>query len=81
MDATGNAGLAKGGSGDALAGILLSMLMQSTSTLDGLSSGCVLHGYTADQLVQQGHSKVDLLATDVIDGLSHTFRTLSSSIT
>ncbi|MYL31655.1 NAD(P)H-hydrate dehydratase [Halobacillus halophilus] len=81
VDVTGNAGLAKGGSGDALAGILLSMLMQSTSTLDGLSSGCVLHGYTADQLVQQGHSKVDLLATDVIEGLSHTFRTLSSSIT
>ncbi|WP_281659367.1 NAD(P)H-hydrate dehydratase [Halobacillus sp. Cin3] len=81
VDVTGNSGLAKGGSGDALAGILLTMLMQSESMLDGLSSGCVLHGHTADRVVQQGRSKVDLLATDVIEGLPGTFRTLSSSIT
>ena len=79
VDQTGNSGLAKGGSGDVLAGILLSMMMQSDDMLDALSNGCVIHGHTADNLVQNGQSKVDLLASDVIEGLSRTFRTLSSS--
>ena len=78
VDHSGNDGLAKGGSGDVLSGILLSMMMQTEDLMDALSNGCVLHGYTADLLVQDGHSKVDLLATDVIEGLSRTFRTISS---
>ncbi|WP_281976218.1 NAD(P)H-hydrate dehydratase [Halobacillus litoralis] len=78
VDRSGNAGLAKGGSGDVLSGILLSMIMQSNGLMDALSNGCVLHGYTAELLVEAGHSKVDLLASDVIEGLSRTFRTLSS---
>ncbi|WLR48175.1 NAD(P)H-hydrate dehydratase [Halobacillus litoralis] len=77
VDISGNAGLAKGGSGDVLSGILLSMLMQ-VEVMDALSNGCFLHGMTADLLVQDGHSKVDLLASDVIEGLSRTFRTFSS---
>ncbi|CDQ21505.1 NAD(P)H-hydrate epimerase [Halobacillus karajensis] len=79
VDVSGNSGLAKGGSGDVLSGILLSMMMQTDCLMDALSNGCVLHGFTADLLVQDGHSKVDLLASDVIEGLSRTFRTLSSS--
>jgi NAD(P)H-hydrate epimerase len=78
VDVSGNAGLAKGGSGDVLSGILLSMMMQAEQVLDALSNGCFLHGATADLLVQDGHSKVDLLASDVIEGLSRTFRTFSS---
>jgi NAD(P)H-hydrate epimerase len=62
-----------------LSGILLSMMMQTDDMLDALSNGCVIHGHTADELVQNGRSKVDLLASDVIEGLSRTFRTLSSS--
>ncbi len=78
VDISGNAGLAKGGSGDVLSGILLSLMMQTEDVLDALSNGCFLHGTTADLLVQDGHSKVDLLASDVIEGLSRTFRTFSS---
>ncbi len=79
VDHSGNSGLAKGGSGDVLSGILLAMMMQNDNLMDALSNGCLIHGHTADLLVQDGHSKVDLLASDVIEGLSRTFRALSSS--
>ncbi|GEN55065.1 NAD(P)H-hydrate dehydratase [Halobacillus faecis] len=78
VNISGNAGLAKGGSGDVLSGILLSMMMQGEDVMNALSNGCFLHGSTADLLVQDEHAKIDLLASDVIEGLSRTFRTFSS---
>ncbi|WP_079525627.1 NAD(P)H-hydrate dehydratase [Halobacillus hunanensis] len=78
VDLTGNAGLAKGGSGDVLSGILLAMMLQSKSIMDGLNIGCMVHGMTAETLTKSKHSMVDLLATDLIEGLSQTFRTFSS---
>ncbi|KHE66755.1 hypothetical protein LD39_21125 [Halobacillus sp. BBL2006] len=79
VDVSGNAGLAKGGSGDVLSGILFAMMLQTGSLMDALSNGCVLHGYTAESLTGEKHSKTDLLASDVIEGLSRTFRTFSSA--
>ncbi|UOQ49130.1 NAD(P)H-hydrate dehydratase [Gracilibacillus caseinilyticus] len=73
----GNAGLAKGGTGDVLSGILLTMLMQHQDVLIALANGCYLHGTSAEYLVEEKHSEIDLLATDVIEGLSQVFRTLS----
>ncbi|MCA0972796.1 NAD(P)H-hydrate dehydratase [Halobacillus litoralis] len=77
VDVSGNAGLAKGGSGDVLSGILLAMIMQSGSIMDALANGCVIHGSTAEHLTESVHSRTDLLATDVIEGLPATFRTFS----
>ncbi|MGP4039902.1 NAD(P)H-hydrate dehydratase [Gracilibacillus sp. D59] len=73
----GNAGLAKGGTGDVLSGILLTMIMQHEELLSALANGCYLHGKSADYLVDDNHTEIDLLATDVIEGLSQVFRTLS----
>ncbi len=73
----GNAGLAKGGTGDVLSGILLTMVMQHKELLSALANGCYLHGKSADYLVEEDHAERDLLATDVIEGLSQVFRTLS----
>ncbi|GGD27222.1 NAD(P)H-hydrate dehydratase [Pontibacillus salipaludis] len=72
---TGNVGLAKGGSGDVLAGMLLAMVMQPQSIEEALNNGVFLHGSTADLLTEDTHSTYDLLATDLIDGLSKTYRT------
>lgn len=77
VDLSGNAGLAKGGSGDVLSGVLLAMMMQSNSLMDALANGCFLHGSTAEHLTEGDHSMTDLLATDVIEGLPATFRTFS----
>ncbi|MFC7063682.1 NAD(P)H-hydrate dehydratase [Halobacillus seohaensis] len=79
VEVSGNAGLAKGGSGDVLSGILLALLLQSNSVFDALANGCMIHGLTAERLTESRHSIYDLLATDLIEGLPNTFRTFSSS--
>lgn len=76
---TGNPGLAKGGSGDVLSGILLAMLMQSQTVQEALCNGTWIHGYSADVLVENDHSTYDLVATDLLNGLSSVYRTLSDS--
>ncbi len=75
VSTSGNPGLAKGGSGDVLSGILLAMIMQDESLSIALSNGCYLHGDAADRTVSTKHSEQDLVATDVIEGLASVFRT------
>ncbi|MCT2534958.1 NAD(P)H-hydrate dehydratase [Aquibacillus koreensis] len=76
VNTTGNQGLAKGGSGDVLSGVLLAMIMQEQSMIEALANGCFIHGKSADLLISSHRSTEDLLATDVIDGLASVFRTL-----
>ncbi|MDY0395460.1 NAD(P)H-hydrate dehydratase [Virgibacillus halophilus] len=77
VSTTGNPGLAKGGSGDVLTGIILAMMMQSQSIFQSLCNACFVHGMSADLQVQSGHSYHDLLATDVIEGIASVYRTFS----
>ena len=71
-----NPGLAKGGTGDVLSGILLTMLMQHDELLPALANGCFLHGKSAELLISEGkHSVYDVLASDIINGLPMVFRT------
>ena len=75
VNMTGNPGLAKGGSGDVLTGIILAMVMQNMSVFEALCNACFIHGMSADLLVKEKHSQYDLTATDVIEGLGSVFRT------
>lgn len=77
VNTTGNQGLAKGGSGDVLAGIALAMIMQDQEILEGLANACFVHGKAADLLVTEKHSYHSLMATNVIDGISEVYRTIS----
>ncbi|WP_336959902.1 NAD(P)H-hydrate dehydratase [Chryseobacterium contaminans] len=73
---TGNAGLAKGGSGDILTGILTSLLAQGYSEKDSSILGVWLHGKAADFAAEK-HSKESMLPTDVIDELGNVFNDLN----
>ncbi|WP_106916315.1 NAD(P)H-hydrate dehydratase [Chryseobacterium aurantiacum] len=73
----GNAGLAKGGSGDVLTGILTSLLAQRYSEEDTCILGVWLHGKAAD-LAAEKHSKESMLPTDVIDELGNVFAELNA---
>lgn len=77
VESSGNPGLAKGGSGDVLTGMILAMIMQSKSIFAGINNACFLHGKSADLLVQEKHSEQDLLAVDVIQGIPKAIRTFS----
>lgn len=72
---TGNAGLAKGGSGDALTGMISAFLAQGYSAFESAQLGVYLHGLAAD-LALKNQSMESLLITDVINCLGKAFKTL-----
>ena len=76
---TGNSGLAKGGSGDALTGMITSFLAQGYTTLEAAKLGVYLHGLAAD-ITLQTQSEESMLITDVIDNIGLAFKSLNSEI-
>jgi hydroxyethylthiazole kinase-like uncharacterized protein yjeF len=73
VNTTGNAGLAKGGSGDALTGIITAFLAQGYTAFDAAKIGVFIHGLAADLSLDQ-QSMESLLITDVIENLGKAFR-------
>jgi len=69
---TGNDGLATGGSGDVLAGIIGSLLAQGLSPADAAVYGVYIHGAAADMAAAK-RSRTALLPSDVIDTLCDLF--------
>ena len=52
VNPTGNSGLAKGGTGDVLTGLIAGLMAQGMSPLDAACTGVFLHGLAADIAVQ-----------------------------
>lgn len=74
VNPTGNASLAKGGTGDVLTGLILAFMMQHSDLQSAVSNAVYLHGQAADFLVEREHSLLDVVATDVIAALPRTLR-------
>ena len=70
---TGNAGLAKGGSGDALTGMITALLAQKYSSIEAALLGVYLHGLSAD-LTLKTQSTESMLITDVIENIGIAFK-------
>ncbi|MDF2686050.1 MAG: carbohydrate kinase, partial [Clostridia bacterium] len=64
INTTGNTGLAKGGSGDVLAGIISGLLAQGYSTEESAISGVYLHGKAAD-ILKEEISEYGMLPSDL----------------
>lgn len=60
----GNPGMASGGMGDVLSGLLGGLLAQGLSVVDAARLGCCLHSEAADQLAD-ANGKIGLLAYDL----------------
>lgn len=75
FNTTGNAGLAKGGSGDILTGIITALLAQKYEPIYAAVFGVYLHGLAADITLEK-QSEESMLASDVIQSLGTAFRTL-----
>ena len=73
INTTGNAGLAKGGSGDALTGIITAFLAQGYEPFIAAQIGVYLHGLAAD-ITLQTQSMESMLITDVIENLGNAFK-------
>ena len=65
INASGNAGLASGGTGDVLTGILGALLAQRLSVKDALQIAVCLHGAAADTLVSEGTGPLGIAASEL----------------
>ena len=68
LNKTGNPGMAVGGSGDVLAGIIVSLLGQHIAPLEAAAMGAWLHG-TAGDLCAQEIGQYGMLPTDMLKAL------------
>lgn len=62
----GNSGMATGGMGDVLTGIIAALIAQGMSLSNATKFGVLIHSEAADQLATQ-HGKIGILASDVIE--------------
>jgi NAD(P)H-hydrate epimerase len=75
VNLTGNPGMASGGMGDVLTGVIAGFLAQGYTPEDAIHLGVFLHGAAADHLsVHTG--PFGYLATDVMNQLPHQIREL-----
>lgn len=65
INATGNTGLASGGTGDVLSGMLGALLAQGLSAKEALQTAVCLHGAAADALVGEGVGPLGLVASEI----------------
>ncbi|MBK7027701.1 MAG: NAD(P)H-hydrate dehydratase [Bacteroidales bacterium] len=70
---SGNPGMATGGSGDVLTGLLTGLLAQNYSPLDACLLGVYLHGHAGD-LASLKTGQEALLAGDIIDHIGPAFQ-------
>lgn len=74
FNSTGNAGLAKGGSGDVLTGIITALLAQGYEADKAAILGVYIHGKTADELVKQELQSMETIcASDICNNMHLAF--------
>lgn len=65
INPTGNAGLASGGTGDVLCGVVASLIAQGLSAWQAATTASFVHGLAADQLLTQGVGPIGMRASEV----------------
>ncbi|MFZ9642314.1 MAG: NAD(P)H-hydrate dehydratase [Candidatus Methylopumilus sp.] len=73
---TGNVGLASGGTGDVLSGIIGSLVAQGLSPLQAAKTGVYLHGAAADALVAKGIGPIGMTASEVALEVRHLLNSI-----
>jgi hydroxyethylthiazole kinase-like uncharacterized protein yjeF len=75
FNSSGNPGMATGGTGDVLTGIITGLLAQKYSPLHAAIAGVFLHGRSGD-LAAAYSSQFSLIATDLIDFLGQAYQSI-----
>ena len=78
INPTGNAGLATGGTGDVLTGMIAAWLAQLLDAEAACRLAVFLHGAAGD-LAEAGQGQVAMIATDVIDRLGEALQKLTGA--
>lgn len=77
INATGNPGMATGGSGDVLTGLVSALIGQGLNSFDAAHLGAHLHGLAGD-LAADHLGEVSLIASDLVAFLAQAFKKLRS---
>jgi len=72
VNPTGNSGLASGGTGDVLTGVIAALLGQGVGPTDAAALGAYVHGHAGD-LAAESVGEVGMTAGDVLDYLPFAF--------
>ncbi len=72
INGSGNPGMASGGMGDVLTGIIVSLLGQGYTAMDACCLGVFLHGFAADMVVEE-KGEIGINASDVIESLPYAY--------
>ena len=75
FNSTGNSGLAKGGSGDVLTGLITGLLAQDYSSFEASVIGVYVHGLAAD-ITKEEKGEIAMIPTDVIANIPFAFKKL-----
>ncbi|MBQ0083916.1 MAG: NAD(P)H-hydrate dehydratase [Clostridiales bacterium] len=75
INQTGNSGMATGGSGDTLSGILAARVAQNKELLQAVKESVYIHGMCGDMAAQK-LSKTSMLPSDMIEQLPFVFKNL-----
>ena len=73
FNSTGNPGMAKGGSGDVLSGIIGALLARGISPLNACIGGVYLHGLAGD-IAAEKFSMESMTASDIISSIGAAFK-------
>ncbi|MEX0714228.1 MAG: NAD(P)H-hydrate dehydratase [Pirellulales bacterium] len=77
-NATGNPGMATGGTGDVLTGVLAALLAQRLAPYEAARLGTHVHGLAGDLAAEQ-LGQVSLIASDLLRFLADAFRTIDAA--
>ena len=75
---SGNPGMASGGSGDVLTGVVGALLARGLSALDAARAGAFLHGLAGD-LAREREGEEALVASDIVEALREAIRVVGES--
>lgn len=78
-NSTGNYGMAKGGSGDVLTGMITSLLAQGYSPAQAVVTGVFLHGLAGD-LARDLHGAAGMTASDIVQAIPGAWKQIYGKI-